>query len=1031
VTDSQGSPDTDDQALSITVSAAPQPGDTYKSVSDDTESSTTSTSYVNKVTLQWTPTEADTWLILGFAEYRQDNTSYNTSVRMTVDGTTEATNTMMANSTTEYFSFATAKVASLSAAQHTITIDYVSSNSALTSYIRRARIVALKKADLELYNAANDSLISTTSTPTDYASVVFTPSTAGDYLMIWTAESMGQWSNRTFLQSKLNGDILDEGAIASRADVNFDTYASFCVANLPASQQTVSLAAYKDGAGIHDIRRVRVAALRLSGGRFADYASTADDTTSNTTSTSFVQKLSKTWTSGTTGNWLILGSNRFILSSTSNEAEAQIQYNDTATLATARRRPQAPNEWKNFSCVGVQAVVAGSRQADVDYRSLSGSYTASIKNAHLVMLPLDTGAAPPEDLIITTTSLPAGQIGVAYSQTVQATGGVTPYAWSIVSGSLPGGLSLGSSTGTISGTPTASGTSSFTVRVTDSQGTPDTDDQALSIYIPADLVVTTSSLANGQIGVAYSQTLAATGGVTPYAWSIVSGSLPAGLSLGASTGTISGTPTASGTSSFTVRVTDSQGTPDTDDQALSIYVPADLVVTTSSLANGQIGVAYSQTLAATGGTTPYAWSLASGSLPAGLSLSSGGVISGTPTASGTFNFTVQVTDSQAPADTATKALSITVTGGQANSTYEFIASDGESSTTSTSYQTKASLAFTSYTSDDWVIFAFAEYKGSSTRYSTLVQVTVDAVTEADITVEPNDTTDYQSFVASKKATLSAGSHTVNLQYRSESTSATARIRNARLVAVPKGALVMATNASDSTSALTTTLTNYVTLNFTPATAGYYLIVWTAEASANTSYSTQVEARLNGAAQDTMLVESKDNTDYYAFASFQVASCPASQQTVTIAAAKETGSSATQNIRRARVAAIRLTGSRFANYRSVSADTESTTTSTSFQQKLTDSWSPSPVGNWLVLTSFRLAGTSASYSVEGRVQLDDATTMGQPLREPNDTTDYMQAGSVDVRSLASGTHKLDVDYRSERTSATAKIRAARIVALPLD
>ena len=66
-------------------------------------------------------------------------------------------------------------------------------------------------------------------------------------------------------------------------------------------------------------------------------------------------------------------------------------------------------------------------------------------------------------------------------------------------------------------------------------------------------------------------------------------------------------------------------------------------------------------MTASGGTTPYTWSIASGSLPAGLSLNtSTGVISGTPTATGTFSFTAQVTDSSNPRQTATKTLSITV-----------------------------------------------------------------------------------------------------------------------------------------------------------------------------------------------------------------------------------------------------------------------------------------------------------------------------------------------------------------------------------
>ncbi len=74
-------------------------------------------------------------------------------------------------------------------------------------------------------------------------------------------------------------------------------------------------------------------------------------------------------------------------------------------------------------------------------------------------------SSPP---VIATTSLPAGQVGDSYSQTLQATSGTPPYVWSIASGSLPPGLSLNSSTGAITGTPTEQGTSTFTVNVADS-----------------------------------------------------------------------------------------------------------------------------------------------------------------------------------------------------------------------------------------------------------------------------------------------------------------------------------------------------------------------------------------------------------------------------------------------------------------------------------------------------------------------------------------------------------------------------------
>jgi hypothetical protein len=128
-----------------------------------------------------------------------------------------------------------------------------------------------------------------------------------------------------------------------------------------------------------------------------------------------------------------------------------------------------------------------------------------------------TIAAP---VAITTTSLPNGQVGSAYSQFVTASGGVLPYSWAVSVGTLPAGLSLNASTGEISGTPSASGPNNFTVQVTDAATA--TDDQALSITVDAatTLAITTTSLPNGQVGSAYSQFVTASGGVPPYSWAV-------------------------------------------------------------------------------------------------------------------------------------------------------------------------------------------------------------------------------------------------------------------------------------------------------------------------------------------------------------------------------------------------------------------------------------------------------------------------------------------------------------------------------
>jgi hypothetical protein len=283
-----------------------------------------------------------------------------------------------------------------------------------------------------------------------------------------------------------------------------------------------------------------------------------------------------------------------------------------------------------------------------------------------------TNTAQSNTLAITTTSLAAGTVGAAYSSPVAASGGSTPYTYSATS--LPGGLSINSATGTITGTPGQSsvGTASVTIKVTDSTSpSPQSATSNLSIKIsPAKLAVTTTSLPGGAIGSPYpSTTLQASGGVTPYTWALASGSsLAAGLNLSTG-GVLSGTPAAGsgGPYSLTFVVTDSSTPPQTAQATLTLSIsgtssgPA-LTLTTTTLPNATLNAAYSATLTAAGGVTPYTFSLVSGtSLPTGLTLSPAGAISGTPTKAGSTAFSVQVVDSSTPTPLSqTGNLSITV-----------------------------------------------------------------------------------------------------------------------------------------------------------------------------------------------------------------------------------------------------------------------------------------------------------------------------------------------------------------------------------
>ena len=283
----------------------------------------------------------------------------------------------------------------------------------------------------------------------------------------------------------------------------------------------------------------------------------------------------------------------------------------------------------------------------------------------------------------TSTSL-AGSVGTAYSVQLAASGGISPYTWSLGSGTtLPACLAL-KATGVITTTsglpPTAScaGTySNLIFKVTDS-GTPTAltaTSSALSITISAPTITFNALTATGSVGTAYtafSSGAAATGalGTTIYT---LNGSLPASgrLAFNSSTGQIAGTPHAAdaGTYSFTITATDQYGDTATSGP-LSLKINAAPAITfgAAPTATATDGVSYSSSLSATGGAGSLTYTITAGSLPTGLTLnSSSGGITGTPavtTAPQAYNFTAQAGDSFGDTP-VTQAYTINVSPGAA------------------------------------------------------------------------------------------------------------------------------------------------------------------------------------------------------------------------------------------------------------------------------------------------------------------------------------------------------------------------------
>ena len=217
-----------------------------------------------------------------------------------------------------------------------------------------------------------------------------------------------------------------------------------------------------------------------------------------------------------------------------------------------------------------------------------------------LILDISSYFAPIVALNIETSSLPNGTLNDGYSMQLVAVGGVAPYTWTRTEGSLPTGLTL-TSGGLIQGTTTATGNFSFTVKATDSNSPAGTVTANLGITVNGTLQtlgVTTTSLAGATVNTAYNALLTANGGVTPYTWSILSGSLPSGLTLNPGTGQISGLPGAAGLSNLTVKVTDAQS--HTATQALTVTV-------NTGDANGTLNGMYAGSFAGYFGSDDNSW----------------------------------------------------------------------------------------------------------------------------------------------------------------------------------------------------------------------------------------------------------------------------------------------------------------------------------------------------------------------------------------------------------------------------------------
>jgi hypothetical protein len=258
-------------------------------------------------------------------------------------------------------------------------------------------------------------------------------------------------------------------------------------------------------------------------------------------------------------------------------------------------------------------------------------------------------------------NMPAASVGHAYNTAIAVSGGQNPYQFSVRLGSLPPGVTLNTSTGALTGTPIASGSYIFEVVASDLPRL-DHGMRIFSISVaasnPGSPVHVTVSPSGMTLAANQTQTFtAAVTGTnnTAVNWSASAGSITSGGKYTA--------PVVNATTNVSITATSAADPSQRALASVTVTGPSTqpVSITTASLPDAQLGNSYSASLSASGGRTPYTWSVSAG-MPQGISLSSSsGAFTGVPANAGTFNFTATVTD--AGGVKAQKSFLLSVTSG--------------------------------------------------------------------------------------------------------------------------------------------------------------------------------------------------------------------------------------------------------------------------------------------------------------------------------------------------------------------------------
>ncbi len=362
---------------------------------------------------------------------------------------------------------------------------------------------------------------------------------------------------------------------------------------------------------------------------------------------------------------------------------------------------------------------------------------------------------------------------------------------------------------------------------------------------------------------------------------------------------------------------------------------------------------------------------------------------------------------------------------QCGAVYYYTESEAASTNATTTLADKATLTVNPTASTDYLIIASANITNNTAAKQFEAVLRTDGTDHHQQTITLLTTASlYRTVGFTEKATFAAGSHTIKIQFR-EIGGGTASIQNARIAAIALTTADLAYNEDETTTTTSsTTYVDKVKLTFTPAATADYYVLGTGDflvpsttknaycRLSNAGTSTEAESFLVGIA----------TTDYYPFTSGRKYTSLSSAQDFRI---QYKYGSANATLRYCHLSAVRLTN--FTNYYA-EAETATSTTSTTYQDETTLTFTPSAAGNYLIIASAQVQMANTKYVVKTRLNIDGTDLTPEQQLITKAAADWASYFATRQVTLTAASHTIKIQYCTNNAAGAAYIRNARIIAV---